>query len=90
MSLRLRSLAVAKTAGDEWMTAPAVAKLLGVRQNTVYALVDAGELVAEITIPPGPKRRRSVRIPRRAVDDYIERARIRPGELRHLHENWYG
>ena len=65
-----------------------MAKRLGVQQNTVYALVDAGELVAEITVPSGPKRRRSVRIRRGAVDDYIKRARIRPGELRHLHENW--
>ena len=39
------------TAGGEWMRAPAVPKQLGVQQNTVYALVDAGELVAEITVP---------------------------------------
>lgn len=82
MSLRLRSVAVAESS-DEWMTVPAVAKRLGLQLHTVYALVDSGELAGEITVPPGPKRRRSVRIRRREVEDYIERARIRPGELGH-------
>ena len=75
---------MAATSGDEWMTAPAVAKWLGLQLHTIYALVDAGDLSAEITVPPGPKRRRSVRIPRSAVEDFLDRARIKPGDLAHL------
>ena len=73
---------------DDWITVPAAAKLLGLQLHTVYALIDRSELAAEVTSPPGPKRRRSVRLRRQAVDDFIERARVKPGELRHLHPNW--
>lgn len=72
----------------DWITAPVAARLLGLQLRTLYALVDSGELAAKITTPLGPKRRRSVRLSRQAIHDYIERARIRPGELRHLHPNW--
>ena len=72
-------------AGDEWMTAPAVVKWLGLQLHTVYALVDSSELVAEVTAPVAPKLHRSVRIRRRDVEDYIQRARIKPGYLAHLH-----
>lgn len=39
-----------------------------------------------MTLPsPRPKRRRrAIRIRRQDVDDYIERASVKPGELRHL------
>lgn len=75
--------------GDDWITVPAVAKLLGIRPHTVYALIDRGELGAEVTVPTDrPKRRRSIRIRRQGVDAYLERARVKPGELRHLHPTW--
>ena len=71
-------------AGD-WLTAPQAARLLGVQ----HALIDRGELAAEVTRPGDrPKRRRRIRIRPQDVDDYLERARGKPGELRHLHENW--
>ena len=47
-------------------------------------MIDRGELPAEVTLPPGPKRRRSVRLRRQAVYDYLERARVKPGELSHM------
>ena len=70
--------------GDEWVTVPMAAKLLGLQLHTVYALIDRGELPAEVTYPPGPKRRRSVRLRNGDVVDFLRRARLKPGELRHL------
>ena len=41
--------------------------------STVYGLVDRGEIEAEVTVPTDrPKRRRSVRIRRQAVEDFTE------------------
>lgn len=71
--------------GEDWITVPHAAKLLGLALHSVYDLIDRGELAAEVTMPPGPKRRRSVRLRRQDVQDYLERARVRPGEIRHLY-----
>lgn len=35
-----------------------------------------------------PKRRHSIRFRRQAVDGYLERARVKPGDPRHLHPSW--
>ncbi len=70
----------------EWITATRAAELLGLRPHTVYALIDSGELDAEVTRPPGPKRRRRVKLQRSAVGDYLAKARVKPGELRHLYQ----
>ena len=44
---------------------------------TLHALIDRGELAAEVTRPDDrPRRRRKIRIRRQAVDDYLERARV--------------
>lgn len=61
------------------------AALLGVTNKTVYVLIDEGELQAEITWPDGPKRRRVIRIHPAAVADYLDRARVRPGEFGDLY-----
>lgn len=75
--------------GPGWITAPQAAKLLGLQLNSVYHLINRGELAAEVVLADDlPKRRRSIRVRRQAVDDYLERARVKPGELRHLHSNW--
>jgi len=80
---------VAESAGDDWIGVPTTAGLLGLRPHTVYALIDSDELHAEVTVPTDrPKRRRTIRIRRNEVDAYLERARVKPGELRHLHPNW--
>ena len=73
----------------DWLSAPEAATLLGLQLHTLHALIDRGELVAKVTRPDDrPTRRRRIRIRRQAVDDFIERARVKPGELRHLHPNW--
>ena len=41
-----------ETTGDEWITAPTAARLLGLQLNTVYAMIDRGEL------PPRSRCRR--------------------------------
>lgn len=69
----------------EWITVPQVAKLLGLEPHTVYALIHRGELGAVEMIAPGPKRRRQLRVQRAAVDHCVDRARIKPGSLRHLY-----
>ncbi len=82
---------VAESAGEEWITVPATAKLLGVALHTAYDLIDRGEIRADVSIPRRrPKQRRLVRLQRRDVDDYIERARIKPGDLAHLHPQMPG
>ena len=60
------------------MGVPAVASYLGVMLRTVYAIIDEGQL-------PAFKIRRVIRIRREDVDEYLERCRIKPGELRHLY-----
>ena len=73
--------------GGEWLSGPQAAKLLGLQLQTLHALIDRGELAADV-VPPGNKstgRRRSIRIRREVLDDFIEQSRVRPGELRHLH-----
>jgi excisionase family DNA binding protein len=74
--------------GDDWITVPTAARLLGLQLHTVYRLIEKGELggvdTYGVCMSGRPRRRRSFRLTRRDVDDYLERARIKPGELRHL------
>lgn len=73
-------------AGNEWIMAPEAARLLGVQLHTIYHMIDRGELSAEVTHPADrPRPRRRFRIRRQEVADCIARARVKPGELRHLH-----
>lgn len=72
-------------AAHEWITVSQAARLLGLRPHTVYGLIDRGELRAEVTVPTDrPKRRRQVRLQPWAVDEYLDRARLKPGECSHL------
>ena len=74
-----------RRAEGNWLTVPQTARLLGLQLHTVYGLVDRGELEAEVIVPTDRrKRRRSVRVRRQAVEDYIDRAPVEPGELHHL------
>lgn len=71
------------------MSAPEAARRLGVQLHTLHGMIDRGELPAEVVrADDRPKRRRSIRVRRQDVGDFIERARVKPGELRHLHPNW--
>ncbi len=60
------------------MGAPAAAKRLGIRLVTLYRIIDSGVL-------PAYKVRRVIRLKRADVDAYIERCRVQPGTLAHLH-----
>ena len=77
--------------GDDWITVPTAARLLGLQLHTVYRLIHSGELQGEQRATTVWKRngrvgrRRSVRLRRQHVAEYIDRARIKPGELRHLY-----
>lgn len=75
-------------ANDVEITVAAAAKLLGLSQHSVEALVDRGELRAEVTLPTRTRGHRRIRIHRSAIDAFLERARITPGELRHLYPEW--
>ena len=67
-----------KSTGEDWVGVPALAKELGVTMRTVYKLLDAGEL-------PAYRFGRVIRIKRADVEEFLERARVKPGELRHLY-----
>lgn len=73
--------------GDQ-MGVPEAARLLGVEPHTVYRLVETGELAGRVTRrhheDGRPWQVRTFDLTRQDVLDYIERARIRPGELAHL------
>ena len=83
--------AMPESNGDDWITAPTAARLLGLQLHTVYRLIDSGDLQGEQAATTVWKRngrvgkRRSVRLRRRHVAEYIDRARIKPGELLHLY-----
>lgn len=77
---------VVSRAADDWINVSAAAKRLGVSLHTAYSLIHRGELHAEVArTVVRPKGRRSVRLQRQDVDDFIERAKVVPGELRHLY-----
>jgi predicted DNA-binding transcriptional regulator AlpA len=75
---------------DDWVTAQAAAELLGLQANTIYRLIDTGELEAEQGAGlSGSATARSENDAtcasrRQAIEDFLYRARVKPGELRHL------
>ena len=66
-----------KSTGDDWFGAPAAARYLGLGLVTLYKLIDAGDL-------PAYRLGRVIRLRRAEIDAFIERSRVRPGELDHL------
>ncbi len=67
---------------DEWITTPIAARMLGVQVRTIEHLIDRGDLPAETH---RIRHRRKIRLRRSDVEAYIERARVKPGQLRHLY-----
>lgn len=64
--------------GDNvWKSASAAAKHIGVSLTKLYQLVNDGELVAY-------KPSRSLRFQVDDLDDYLERKKVKPGDLDHL------
>lgn len=75
--------------GDEEITVQAAARLLGLDVRSVYALIDSGQLRADIDRPNArPKQRRVIHLRRRYVDECLEQARLTPGEITHLYPSW--
>lgn len=72
-----------KSKGDGWLGVPDVCRELGVGQRTVYALIDRDGLVAY-------KLGRVIRIRRSDLEDFLDRQRIQPGDLRHLYPDVEG
>lgn len=68
--------------GSRWYR---VGELVGVEPHTAYDLIDRGELLAQIRERSTQAQSGGVRVQRTAVDEYLERVRIRPGDLRHLY-----
>ena len=79
---------MAEISGEDWITVPEAARRLGIALHTAYDLIDRGELAGEVVVPERPKRQRRVRVRACDLDDFIERARVKPGDLRHLHPTW--
>lgn len=75
-------------AADEEITVAAAGRLLGLSQHALEALIERGELKAEVTMPTRTRGHRRIRIQRSSVDDFLERARVKPGELAHLYPAW--
>jgi excisionase family DNA binding protein len=67
-----------KSMGDDWLGVPGAARYIGVYQRTIYKLIDRGEI-------PAFKIGRVFRIRRADLDDFLERSRVRPGDLAHLY-----
>ena len=60
------------------MGTPDAVAYLGVQLRTLYRLIDEGHL-------PAYKLGRVIRLKREEVEAFVERMRVRPGELRHLY-----
>ena len=67
-----------KSTGDEWVGAPEAARRLGVYLTSLYKVIDQGG-------PPAYKIGRVIRIRRADLDDFLERSRVRGGDLVHLY-----
>jgi excisionase family DNA binding protein len=63
---------------DEWLSTGESAQYLGITPRTLYRLIDRGDL-------PAYRFGRVIRLRAGDVEDYVESARVQPGELRHLY-----
>lgn len=62
----------------KWLSTAEASRRLGIGLRTLYRLIDEGRL-------PAYKFGRVIRLQQQEVEDFIERARIKPGELEHLY-----
>lgn len=62
----------------DWLSSKDAASRLGITVRTLYRLIDAGDL-------PAYRFGRVIRLQGAEVDAFIDRSRIRPGELEHLY-----
>lgn len=64
---------------SKWLSSKEAAERLGVSLRTLYRLIDEGQLV-------GYQIGRNIRLRHEDIDDYVQRSRIAPGDLRHLYQ----
>ncbi|HET9059326.1 MAG TPA: helix-turn-helix domain-containing protein [Acidimicrobiales bacterium] len=62
----------------KWIGTPEACARLGVTLRTLYRFIDEGQL-------PAYKMGRVIRLQAHEVDEFVARARIRPGTLEHLY-----
>lgn len=63
---------------DDWLGTKEAAAALGITPRTLYRLIDEGEV-------PAYKLGRVLRLRRAEIDAYLDQARVKPGELKHLY-----
>ena len=68
---------VSAVSPEEWMTSKQACRYLGVSPGTLYKLIREGQLRAH-------RSGRLIRIRREDADAFIDRVRVKPGELEHL------
>ncbi len=61
-----------------WLSTREAARRLGITTRTLYRLIDGGHV-------PAYKFGRVIRLQETEVDDFIDQARIKPGDLEHLY-----
>jgi excisionase family DNA binding protein len=61
-----------------WVSTKEAARRLGITTRTLYRLIDSGQI-------PAYKFGRVIRLQEEEVDQFIDSARIEPGELEHLY-----
>jgi excisionase family DNA binding protein len=71
-------MAARSRAASNWLGAPAAAQYLGIRQRTLYRLIDTAGL-------PAYHAGRVLRLRREDLDAWLETQRVKPGELTHLY-----
>lgn len=67
-----------KSQGPDWVGTPGAAAYLGITLRTLYRMIDQGEL-------PAYRVGRVIRLRWDAIEDFVQSARIKPGELYHLY-----
>ena len=68
-----------RSRAKEWIGTIAACAYLGVTLRTLYRLIHHGD------IPPAYQFGRVIRLRRQELEEFMERSRIQPGELRHLY-----
>jgi excisionase family DNA binding protein len=66
-----------KSTGELWVGSPEAAGRLGVTLRTLYGFIDAGDI-------PAYKMGRVIRLKAADIDAYVEKVRLKPGDLKHL------
>ena len=65
----------------EMLTVRQVAEMLGISYAAALRRVEAMSGVLELGVPGQPQRKRMLRVPRRAVEDYIRECQKRNAEV---------